>query len=149
MSAQLLTKWYGIYKLQETMGALQADLARLAADPHDAKPIRNLVERVSLKMADVMAALQWFEYRNKLDVDPDRMEYKFQQFDASHLKPVEDQPGQTHMRGILTSDPEFPDLVISLGQPLQEDKEPETLPGTDSTPPPSSPPSAEVTHGSR
>lgn len=116
MSVQVV-KWYGIHKLQETMASLQLDLARLAADPSDLKPRRNLVRRVEMKMADVLAALQWFEYQNKLDVDPDRIEASCESFDASHLKLVRTIPSttQTHMPGIL---------VLTLS----DDAEPETLP---------------------
>ncbi len=144
MSAQLTAKWYGIHKLQETMGGLATELARLSADPHDRKPSRSLVRRVELKMADVMAALQWFEYHNKLDVEVERMERCFEMYDACQLKPVPNMRNQTHMPGIVTVESEG--LVLTLS----DDEEPETLPGTaDNTAPESSPPSAEVSHGSR
>lgn len=169
MSAQLTTKWYGIHKLQETMGSLTAELARLSADPHDLKPSRSLVSRVELKMADVMAALQWFEYHNKLDVLTERMERDFEMYDACQLKSVPNLQGQTLMPGIVTLEPESvrcsgdfevgqedcglpyghtgkckkrPDLVLTLS----DEQEPETLPST-ATEPESSPESAEVSNG--
>ena len=119
-----------------------------------------------------MAALQWFEYHNKLDVDPDRLEHQCQRFDAYHLKTVPNVPGQTYMHGVVAESlpaSSEPELVISLSRadslddvisPIDRaeftmadaaiyiDGVPETLPGTDSEPV-SSPPSAEVTHGSR
>lgn len=110
-----MTKWYGIHKLQETMAGLQVELARLSADPSDSKPGRNLVKRVELKMADVMAALQWFEYQNKLDVDPDRLEQDCEHFDACHQKPLSHIPGQTYMQGIVMVDrATLPVLVSTL-----------------------------------
>lgn len=125
MSAALMTKWYGIYKLQEKMGQLQTVLAQLSADPSDQKPNRKLVERLELKMADVMSALQWFEYQNKLNLDPDRMEHICETFDANHLKPVPHVPGQTFMPGIVTVNTETLPLVSTLT--YDPDAEPETL----------------------
>jgi|SRR4051812_15749409 hypothetical protein len=136
MSAQCTAKWFGIHKLQETMGALTVELARLSADPHDLKPSRSLVARVESKMADVLAALQWFEYHNKLDVDPDRMERTCETYDAYHRKTVAHVRGQTYMHGIVAVDPETllndnEGLVLTLSD---DDKEPETLPSTQSVP---------------
>lgn len=126
MSVRLLTKWYGIHKLIETMAALQLELARLASDPHNRRPGRNLIRRVELKMADVMAALQWFEYHNRLDVDVDRLETALETFDAWHAKAVMHIPRQTHMHGVIAVD------LDSLPAIVSNDKEPETLPSTQS-----------------
>lgn len=130
MSAALMTKWYGIHKLQQKMGELQTVLARLSADPSDMKPNRNLVNRLELKMADVLAALQWFEYHNKLNIDPDRLENMCEVFDASHKKPIPHVPGQTFMSGIVTVNTEALPLVSTLTYE-PDDAEPETLPSID------------------
>jgi hypothetical protein len=138
MTAALMSKWYGIHKLQEKMGELQTVLARLSADPFDLKPNRNLVSRLELKMADVMAALQWFEYQNKLNVDPDRMEHCCESFDAAHLKSVPHVPGQTFMPGIVTAP-----LVTTL----TNDDEPPTLQSLDDLQSDACPESAEIFNG--
>ena len=143
MSVQLLTKWYGIHKLQETMASLQVELARLSSDPGDKKPGRHLVRRVELKMADVLAALQWFEYHNKLDVDVDRLERDCERYDAYHLKPVTGIPGQTYMNGIVTCES---DLVSTL---TENEPEPETLPSSANDCIDAGPASAERSNGSR
>jgi len=144
------------------MANLQFELARLSSDPGDIKPGRNLVRRVELKMADVMAALQWFEYHNKLDVDSDRLEHCCETFDANHKKPVPYLQGQTHMRGIVMSSGLVPTLVSTLSDDIPFGKhvrgcmgcedchepEPPTRPSPDIQPD-SSTESAEISHGSR
>ena len=127
MSVGLLTKWYGMYKLQETLASLQVELARLSADPANRRG-RNLVRRLELKMADVLAALQWFEWQNKLDVDCERLERRLEDFDARQLKPVRNHPGQTYMHGVIAPAEGLVSTLSNSG----DDDEPETLPSIES-----------------
>jgi hypothetical protein len=85
-------QWRGVWKLIEEMSELTTELAKLGPFPSGKHPgrDRNLRKTIEEEIADVRAALDYFQAVNKIDVDPKRTSDKRRKFGKWGLTGIAD-----------------------------------------------------------